>query len=215
MRDELTEIVCIVDQSGSMYRVKEDAVGGFNQFLDEQASIPGEATVTLTLFNHEIEVVCESVPIEQAGPLDMETYRPGGMTALMDAVGTTLERLSEKFDQRDQAPGQVIVLILTDGRENASSRFRQAEVAEMIDRREEERDWEFVFWGADIDADEVAGSLHIDSDRVSRVEASSDGLGEAFGEMSRLTRDFRESGVLDKLEDPPDGDLHESSDPLD
>ena len=193
--DRVTEIACIVDQSGSMYPVKADAIGGFNQFLDEQRELEGRANLTLTLFNHQIENVWTSMSVEEVDQLTEESYSPDGMTALMDAVGETLQRLDERLDQRDARPDRVIVLILTDGKENASRRFRRRQIADMIERRETERDWEFVFWGANIDAARVAGQMNIDEGNVSRFEATGEGLEQAFGEMSRMTKDFRESNL--------------------
>lgn len=193
--DKLTEIACIVDQSGSMYSVKRDAIGGFNQFLDEQRECDGRVRLTLTLFSHRVENVWTSLPIERARGLTDEIYQPDGMTALMDAVGETIEQLEQRFEERERGPDHVLVLILTDGRENASRSYRREQVADMIDRRETERDWEFVFWGATIDATRIAGKMSIDASNVSQFEVTGDGLEDAFGEMSRLTQEFRESGL--------------------
>lgn len=197
MSDNVTEIVCIVDQSGSMNRVREDAIGGFNQFLEEQEQLEGPASITLTLFSHKLDFVLESAPLGEVEPLDEETFRPDGMTALMDAVGRTLEKVDHRIGKRDVPPDQVIVLILTDGRENASRQFRRREVGRLIDEYEQ-RGWEFVFWGADIDAAHVASRMHIDESNVSHVDATAEGVDQAFGEMSQLTQDFRESGSLDE-----------------
>jgi hypothetical protein len=180
-----------------MHSVREDAIGGFNQFLEEQKKLEGPASITLTLFNHKLDFVLESAPIERADKLDEETFRPDGMTALMDAVGRTLRKLDHRIGKRDARPDQVIVLILTDGRENASRQFRRREIGGVIDEYEE-RGWEFVFWGADIDAAHVASRMHIDESNVSHVDATGEGVDQAFGEMSQLTQDFRESGSLDE-----------------
>lgn len=209
--DELTEIACIVDRSGSMYELKDDAIGGFNQFVEEQLELEGGAHITLTLFNHETDIVYTSKPVDQVDPLDEDAYQPGGMTALMDAVGQTIERLEDGFEERDGVdPDHVIVLILTDGKENSSRDFDRRDIAEMIGERDEREGWEFVFWGANINAPRVAERLNIKPGNVSQFEATGEGLEEAFGEMSMLTESFRESGILDeelkKLAEDEDGD---------
>lgn len=199
----LTEIACVVDQSGSMYKVKEDAIGGFNQFLEEQRGVDGAARLTLTLFNHDHDVICSSEPVADVRPLDDETYRPKGMTALLDAVGVTLEHLDGRLAEADSGgePDRVLVLILTDGKENASSTYGSREIAEMIQERDARDSWEFVFWGANMDAFEVAESMNIQSENVSQFATTGENVSSVFGQMSRMTRSFRETGDLDELDD--------------
>jgi len=204
-----TQIACVVDKSGSMHEVEDDAIGGFNQFLEEQREVQGTAHLTLTLFNHEHEVVHRAEPVESVDGLDEETYRPEGMTALLDAVGATIDALRERIESRSDDPAheRVLVLILTDGKENASSQYAADEVADMVAERDARDDWEFLFWGANIDAVRVADRLNIEADNVTQFASTGEEVGAAFGQMSQLTRSFRESGTLDD----ESGDLDETS----
>lgn len=197
--ETVTEIACVVDQSGSMHEVKDDAIGGFNQFLEEQQNVEGEANLTLTLFNHEHEVVCRAEPIDAVDPLDDETFQPKGMTALLDAVGVTIDALQERIQakQGNREPDRILVLILTDGKENASSDYGGDDIAEKIRERDERDDWEFLFWGANIDAEQVAARINIEAQNVTQFATTGEEVSAVFGQMSQLTKSFRETGSLD------------------
>lgn len=199
--EKWTEIACVVDQSGSMFKVKDDAIGGFNQFLEEQREVEGRANLTLTLFNHDYELVHDSSSLGEVDPLDEETYRPKGMTAMLDAVGATIDRIDEHMAAGDAGPDRVLVLILTDGKENASTEYEGGEVARKIAERDEDETWEFVFWGANIDARKVAESINIDSGNVSQFATTGDHVHSVFGEMSRMTQSFRKTGSLDDFDE--------------
>lgn len=204
--EKWTEIACVVDQSGSMFKVKDDAIGGFNQFLEEQRDVEGRANLTLTLFNHDYELVYDSSSLGDVEPLDEETYRPKGMTAMLDAVGATIDRIDERMEGGAPRPDRVLVLILTDGKENASTEYEGEEVARKIADRDEGERWEFVFWGANIDARKVADSINIDSGNVSQFATTGEHVHSVFGEMSRMTQSFRETGSLEDFDDLDDFD---------
>ena len=134
MKEGLTEIISIVDRSGSMQSILDDAIGGFNTFLAAQQRQPGEAKLSLILFDHEYQVVHQAVDIQQVEPLNQDTYVPRGSTALLDAVGKTIDAVGERLaaTAESERPSQVIVSILTDGYENASQTYSKPKVAEMI-----------------------------------------------------------------------------------
>ena len=134
MKERLTEIISIVDRSGSMQSILDDAIGGFNTFLAAQQRQPGQAKLSLILFDNEYQVVHQAVDIQQVEPLNQDTYVPRGSTALLDAVGKTIDAVGERLaaTPESERPSQVIVSILTDGYENASQTYSKPKVAEMI-----------------------------------------------------------------------------------
>ena len=133
-REGLTEIVCIIDKSGSMEAVKEDAIGGFNRFLKEQQELPGESLFTLVLFDTEYRRVTDGRPIREVNTLNRKTYSPGGMTALLDAVGITVDRVARRIEKTPPSdkPEKVIVAVLTDGLENSSVEYSAGQIFDKI-----------------------------------------------------------------------------------
>lgn len=160
MKADLTDITLVVDRSGSMSHVREDAEGGVNTFIAEQANEPGRALLTLVQFDTEYEFVHKGVPIGEA-----TKYRliPRGMTALLDAVGRAINETGERLAQmpEEDRPGLVIFVVMTDGHENSSVEFTKAQVKEMIERQQNVYNWHFTFLGANQDAFAEAGSLGI------------------------------------------------------
>ena len=186
MNENLTELVCIVDRSGSMEAIRDDAIGGFNRFLEDQQQAPGEARFTLVLFNNEYELVQDRAPIDQVRPLTGGSYVPSGTTALMDAVGRTITdvgvRLSKAPDE--DLPAHVIFGILTDGMENASSDYTLARVSSMIAHQQETYKWDFVYLAANQDAFQTGRSMSIQKKDVRSFESTPEGVREAFSMMS-------------------------------
>ena len=164
MRTDLTELICIIDRSGSMQSIRSDAIGGFNAFLEGQQKHPGEGRLTLALFNHDYERIYENVPLPEVPPLNEDSYVPGGTTALLDAIGRTLVDVGKRLSTTPEAerPGQVIVAILTDGLENASTDYTRERIAEIIDHQRTKYAWEFAFLAANQDAFQAAQKLSID-----------------------------------------------------
>lgn len=163
MNKNLTEIAFILDRSGSMGHVAEDAIAGFNQFLTDQQDAPGHARLTLVLFDDEYLVRFNAVPVEEVLPLDHRTYVPRNCTALLDAIGRTIDNLGARLKAIPQAerPGTVIVAILTDGLENASQHFTWKQVSAKIKHQTTKYDWQFLFLGANQDAIATASQLNI------------------------------------------------------
>ncbi|SMO51423.1 vWA domain-containing protein [Fodinibius sediminis] len=187
------EIVLVIDKSGSMAAIKDDAIGGFNSFIAEQRKYDRDASVTFALFDDRYQLVCNGRDIRGMEALTEETYRPSGMTALLDAVGRTIDRVGDRLDSLPESdkPENVIVFILTDGRENASSDYSRDKVREMIEHQESKYGWEFIYGGANQDAFSEAGGLGIKARNTFEFEASGQGTRRAFDESSEFVARYR------------------------
>lgn len=167
-----TEIVFILDRSGSMNSIKNDAIGGFNAFLEEQQKAEGEANLTLVLFDTIADTVVNSKDIREVEPLSSKTYKPSGGTALLDAIGQSIEMITNK----EETPEQVIFAILTDGEENSSREFSRKEIFRLISTLRKFSSFEFLFLGANQDAIGEATSIGIsaiNSATISNLNADS------------------------------------------
>jgi Mg-chelatase subunit ChlD len=192
--EQPTEIVAIIDRSGSMESVKSDAIGGFNNFLEEQKKLPGKATFTLIQFDHEIELKYNGVDISEVQPYTVDTHIPRGMTALYDAIGRGIGEASRRGANR-----KVIVAILTDGHENSSKEVTRQQVNDMISKYETEG-WGFIFLVAgfsQFDAEHMAGSIGIKSDHVMGMSRSSDGVSTLYERSSGAIHSYRTTGSVD------------------
>jgi Mg-chelatase subunit ChlD len=160
MRSDLTDITLVIDRSGSMAQVREDAEGGVNSFIAQQAQQPGEALLTLVQFDTEYEFLHRGVPIAQAPPYQLV---PRGMTALLDAIGRAINETGERLAKMDEAdrPGLVVFVVMTDGLENSSKEFSRDAIKKMIEHQQEKYHWQFTFLGADQDAFAEAGAIGI------------------------------------------------------
>ena len=176
MRKDNTELVFIVDKSGSMQGLEVDTIGGLNATLQKNRALPGEATVSLVLFDNYSEVVLDRVALEAVAPLTTDDYCVGGCTALLDAVGDAVSYhvKVQKILPKEHRAKQVVFVIITDGMENASRRWSYAKVKQLI-KKQQKKGWEFLFLGANIDAAAEAGRMGIQEDRAS--EYISDGVG--------------------------------------
>lgn len=197
MKTDLTHIAFILDRSGSMQSMAAEAIGGFNAFLKEQQKEEGEARLSLILFDHEYSPIVEDSPIEEVRPLDETTYEPRGTTALLDAMGRTIDDLGKTMAALPEAdrPGGVIVVTLTDGLENASSDYTRAQIAEKVKHQQTKYDWQFLFLGADLESTDQAEALNIaQADRVvySSVE---EGMALNSKEISRRRREQRKKKI--------------------
>jgi len=197
------EIVCIIDRSGSMSSIKDDAIGGFNQFIDEQKKIPGEATVTYTQFDTIYEIIYANKPINEVPELNAKTYVPRGMTALHDAVGRTIDEVGARLEKmsKNDRPDKVIIAILTDGHENSSKEYSHNRVQEMIKHQKEKYSWEFIYLGASEDAFDVGISFGLDAKDIFRFAATGQGVRDAYGTMSQTVASYR----VDTKGDSTDG----------
>ena len=177
MKKNLTELVFILDRSGSMQGLEGDTIGGFNSMLEKQKRETGEAFVSTVLFDTEIEVLHDRVRVGEVKPITGKDYYVRGCTALLDAIGGAIHHIGNihKYARPEDVPEHTLFVITTDGMENASRRYDPQRVKEMIQRQKEKYGWEFLFLGANIDAIETAGHLDIAPDRA--VNYHCDGVG--------------------------------------
>jgi uncharacterized protein YegL len=200
MRDDLTELVAILDRSGSMAHLANDTIGGFNGFIEDQKKVPGEALLTTVLFDDQYEFLHDGTNIRDVKPITEKEYFARGMTALLDAVGKTINRVGEKLSKMDETerPGKVMVLIITDGYENSSHEFDQAQIKEMVERQKNVYKWEFLFFGANIDSFATAGGLGIDLTRAVNFSASGIGVNTTMDAMNFAASSYRGTGKVDE-----------------
>ncbi len=175
-KNNITEIVFILDRSGSMGGLEKDTIGGFNSMIEKQKKQDGTAYVSTVLFDHESVVLHDRVPIEKIEPMTDEDYTVRGCTALLDAVGGAIKHISNihRYARKEDVPEHTMFVITTDGMENASRRYSSLDIKKLIESKKEEG-WEFLFIGANIDAVATANTYGISEDRA--VNYNADGMG--------------------------------------
>lgn len=186
MRDDLTDITLVVDRSGSMNSIRDDAEGGVNALIAQQAAEEGDARLTLVQFDQEYEFVCSGTPIGEVPPYRL---RPRGSTALLDAVGRAINETGARLADLPEAerPGLVVFVVMTDGQENSSREFTRAQVREMIQHQQDVYNWHFTFLGADASAFAEAGGMGIDQQGVAQF--SKQRVSQAYaGTSSKVAR---------------------------
>ena len=179
MKKNLTEMVFILDRSGSMSGLEADTIGGFNGMIERQKKEEGEALVSTVLFSNESKVIHDRVALDKIEPLTDKQYYVGGCTALIDAIGGAIHHIGNvhKYARDEDRPERTIFVITTDGMENASHRYTSDQVKAMVERQKEKYGWEFLFLGANIDAVETAARIGIRRDRA--VNYNCDPIGQA------------------------------------
>ena len=177
MNKDLTELVFILDQSGSMSGLESDTIGGFNSLIDKQREDDGDVVVTTVLFNDEMNIIHDRVDISEVKKMTKKDYCPKNCTALLDAVGNTIQRISKKHKELKEEflPSKTMVIITTDGLENASSEYTYPKVKKLIDKQTE-LGWEFIFLGANIDSVKEAYALGISADRAVNYKCDEEGV---------------------------------------
>lgn len=205
----VTEIAFILDRSGSMEAHVGAAIGGFNEFLADQQQVAGMGRLTLVLFDDVIETPVEHIPLCEVVPLDGRTYTTRGCTALIDAIGLTIESFDRWMAATPAASGpvQVIFAIFTDGLENASSRFSWKQLAARIKERQEKNGWQFLFLGANQDAIATAAQMNIHAGNAATATFSDKGVRGSSRAFSRKAKAMRESLLAEEAV-PMSGDLH-------
>ena len=180
MNKNLTELVFILDRSGSMAGLESDTIGGFNALIEKQKKEDGDAYVSVVLFDHESEVIYDRVDLKKIEPMTDRQYFVRGCTALLDAIGGAVKHISNvhRYAREEDRPGKTLFVITTDGLENASRRYGADEVRRMVKRQQEEFGWEFLFLGANIDAVSTASHFGIRADRA--VRYNSDHVGTSL-----------------------------------
>ena len=182
MSKNITEIVYILDRSGSMGGLETDTIGGFNSMIEKQKKTGEEAFVSTVLFDDRAEVLHDRVKIEQVPKMTGKEYYVRGCTALLDAVGDAIRHISNvhKYARKEDRPAKTIFVITTDGLENASSRYNYEKIRKMIEKRQKKNGWEFIFIGANIDSYAEAGRFGIKKDRTLNYVNDSDGLRNVY-----------------------------------
>lgn len=186
MKNNITEMVFILDRSGSMFGAEADVVGGFNSMLKKQKQEKGKAYVTTVLFHNCQHRLHDRLDIDNVPEMKLEDFTTGGCTALLDTVGDTINHIIHihKYARPEDVPEKTIVVIATDGLENASHRFDRERVKKLIEHEKEKYGWEFIFLGANIDAVETAGSIGISHDRAVNFNPDNEGLELCFDAVS-------------------------------
>ena len=181
-----TELVFILDRSGSMEPLTDDTIGGFNSVLKEQAGKDGEVLVTTYLFNNHSSMLHDRLPISQVPPMTRRSYQAGGCTALVDALGEAIHHIVgiHRYARKEDIPEHTVFVITTDGMENASHRYTSEQVKAMICHEQEKYGWEFIFMAANIDAVETAKHYGIDADHTVDYLPDTVGTGQVYAAMN-------------------------------
>lgn len=204
MKAGYTHISVVLDRSGSMGSCKADVIGGFNQLLEKQRKVDGTATLTLAQFDNEYELLSDMVELSTVAQLTNQTYVPRGSTALLDAIGKTIVDTESKIlgmDEKDR-PENVIFVIITDGEENSSHQTSRDQAMEMINSHRAEKQWEFVFIGANQDAIQGGESIGVRASSALNYAASPEGTRVMYATLSDSLTSYRTkkfTGVADKL----------------
>ena len=202
MKKGLTEMVFILDRSGSMGGLERDTIGGYNSMIRKQKNEEGEAYVSTVLFDHEQEVFLDRVPLDKVRDMTEDDYYVRGCTALLDAIGNAIHHIGNvhKYAREEDVPEKTIFVITTDGLENASRRYSYSDVKRMIKRQEEKHGWEFLFLGANIDVAKETERLGIRPSRAVRYVNDSEGIElnyEAVGCAMSAMRSMKDTAIFD------------------
>ena len=206
MKKGLTELVMILDRSGSMSGLEADTIGGFNRMIAKQKKEEGEAYVSVVLFDDVSEVIYDRVDIHKVEPMNDSQYYVRGCTALLDAIGGAIHHIRNvhKYAREEDVPEKTLFIITTDGMENASRRYSYEKVRRMIEHQKEKYHWEFLFLGANIDAVSVAGRFGIQANRAVRYEQDRRGTQINFEVMEKAVHCVRGAASAEKMSDALD-----------
>lgn len=198
MKKNLTELVFVLDRSGSMQGLEGDTIGGFNAMIEKQKKEPGEAFVSTVLFDDQTEVLHDRVKVGEVRPITNKEYYVRGCTALLDAIGGAIHHIGNihKYARREDVPEKTLFVITTDGYENASRRYNYEAVRRMIERQKEKYGWEFLFLGANIDAAKEAARFGIDADRAVNYKCDEEGTALNYEVISAAVCSVRSAQPL-------------------
>lgn len=198
MKKNLTELVFILDRSGSMSGLERDTIGGFNAMIEKQKKQDGECIVSTVLFDDESRVIHDRVSLDEIKPMTEDDYFVGGCTALIDAIGGAIHHIGNvhKYARPEDVPENTIFIITTDGQENASHRYSSDKVKQMIERQKDKYGWEFLFIGANIDAVETAKRYGIDRNRAVNYNADPQGTSIVYESVSKAVCNVRASKCM-------------------
>ena len=196
--DNLTELVFLLDRSGSMAGLEADTIGGFNSMIQKQKREPGKALVSTVLFDDRCEVIYDRVPLDSIPPMTDKVYYPRGCTALLDAMGGAIHHIGliHRYARPEDRPARTLFVITTDGMENASHRYRLPDIKQMIERQKKRYGWEFLFLGANIDAVSTASRFGIGADRAVTYRSDSAGTRLNYDVVSDAVCQFRSGAPM-------------------
>ena len=196
-REDLTELVFILDRSGSMSGLEEDTIGGFNSVIEKQKRQSGKCLVTTVLFDSRVQTLHDRVELQELRPMTREDYCVGGCTALLDALGGTIRHIANihRYARPEDVPARTSFVIMTDGLENASRVFGSEEVKRMIRHEKEKYGWEFLFLAANIDAVETAERMGIQRDRAVNYHPDEKGIRMAYDAVDKVVSARRASAA--------------------
>ncbi|MFC6037827.1 hypothetical protein ACFPYN_00040 [Paenisporosarcina macmurdoensis] len=200
MNSKSTELVFILDKSGSMAGLESDTIGGFNALITKQKKEQGDARVTTVLFNHDYELLHDRISIKGIAPITDKEYEVSGTTALLDAIGSTIQKIgnAQKRTSEEERAGKVMFIITTDGHENASYEYDYKKIKSMIAHQKDTYNWEFVFLGANIDAVSTAEKFGIDEDFAVKYHADTEGTQLNYKVLNETVGSFRMGNKLDR-----------------
>lgn len=198
MKKDLTELVFILDRSGSMSGLESDTIGGYNSMLEKQKKEEGQAIITTVLFDDQYELLHDRVNIKGITPITDNEYYVRGTTALLDAIGLSISKIInvQKHTLREERAAKVMFVIITDGYENASREFTYEKVRQMIEYQKDKYSWEFIFLGANIDAVATAEQFGIAEDRATNFNADSEGVSLNYEVISDIVTELRANRPL-------------------
>ena len=201
MKKGLTEIVFILDRSGSMGGLENDTIGGYNSMIAKQKTEEGEALNSTVLFDNETEVLHDRVPLSKIEPITVKEYYVRGSTALLDAIGGAIHQIGNihKYARKEDVPEKTLFIITTDGMENSSREYTYEKIKKMVEKQKEKYGWEFIFLGANIDAVSVANRFGVDRSRAVRYECDGAGTKLNYKMMSKMVSCARACGSAKEM----------------
>lgn len=200
MKNEMTELVFILDKSGSMAGLEKDTIGGFNALVEKQRKLQGDVRVTTVLFNQSYELLHDRISLKGISPLTEDDYEVGGTTALLDAIGSTVQKIAnaQKRTMEEERADKVMFVITTDGMENASCEYNYKKINEMIASQKQKFNWEFIFLGANIDAVATARQFGVEEEFAVEYHADPEGTQLNYQVLSEAVSSFRTGKSIDR-----------------
>ena len=200
MKNEITELVFILDKSGSMAGLEKDTIGGFNALVEKQRKLQGDVRVTTVLFNQSYELLHDRISLKGISPLTEDDYAVGGTTALLDAIGSTVQKIAnaQKRTMEEERADKVMFVITTDGMENASCEYNYKKINEMIAMQKQKFNWEFIFLGANIDAVATARQFGVEEEFAVEYHADPEGTQLNYQVLSEAVTSFRTGKSIDR-----------------
>lgn len=199
MKKNLTELVFILDKSGSMAGLEKDTIGGFNAMIEKQKKLDGECLVSCVLFDNEQKVIYDRVPVAEVRPMTEDDYTVGGCTALVDALGLSVKHIGNihRYIREEDVPEHTVFVITTDGMENASRKYSSDKVKKMVSKKTEKDGWEFLYLAANIDAVETGAAIGIRKERTANYKCDGKGTGLLYETVSEAIYGLRTCKAVD------------------